>query len=149
MPAASTYTSLSGRKNRISSVGIGQQLAQQRLDLLRRGLSGAQPLEERRHALERLVARAAEAAVDDVLQRRAQRAEGDRHDERRPGGGPGRVAAQRRSEHQRGERVRRSQQQRQRSVDERAFDRDVDVVEPVAQDRDPDGDREQAAKQTR
>ena len=40
------------------------------------------------------------------------------------------------------DRVGRGQRQRQRAVDERAVERDVDVVEAVAQDRDADRERE-------
>ena len=46
-------------------------------------MPGAQLVEEFRDAPQRVVAGAAEAAVDGGLQRRAQRAKGDRHDQRR------------------------------------------------------------------
>ena len=103
------------------------------LDLL------AQPRAERLERALRVVAAPVEAAVDEPLHARAQRQEQRRHDERRGGDRQVRAAGERREhrlpgEHEPG--VRGAEQHREQAVDERARDQQVDVEEPVAQDRD-------------
>ena len=61
---------------------IRQHLPKDCLDLLRRRPAGAQVLEEAGHPAQRVVAGTVETAIDRVLHPRAQRAKGDRDDER-------------------------------------------------------------------
>src|SRR5512146_1633663 len=73
---------------------IGEHLPQNCLDLFRRRLAGTQVLEEVGDPPKRVVAGTVEAAIDRVLQPRAQRAKDDRDDERGRGGGPPRTATE-------------------------------------------------------
>ena len=98
--------------------GIAEHVRQHPLDRLRRDTAGPQLLEELRDAAPALVARAAEATIDGVLNEAAQRPERDRHRQRRARCRPGGPAPERRPEHQRRRPVRPGQQQRQRAVDE-------------------------------
>ena len=82
------------------------------LDLLRRGPAGAQVFEEVGHPPQRVVAGAVEAPIDRVLHPRAQRAKGDRDDERGRGGRPPRTAPERRPEQHDRRRERRGQDER-------------------------------------
>ena len=117
---------------------IAQRLAQHAADLLR----GPEPLAhlvlELLHGAQALRARAVEAAVDDALDPRTQRAERERDDERPGSRHPGRAAAERHSRDERDRDVRRCEQQRQRAVDRRPVDQALDRVEPVASHRDAD-----------
>ena len=122
--------------------GVGEHLAEHRLDRLGRGASGAQVLEEAHDPRSRVVASAAEAAVDRVLHPRAQRPEGDRDEQRRHGRRPGRAAAERRAEQQGGRRIGAGEQQGEHAVDERAVDDPVDLVEAVAKHRHADRRRD-------
>ena len=95
----------------------------------------AQPPAERLERPRRVVAAAVEAPVHDRLDARPRRAEQRRHRERR---GRDREAglADREPDQQHEPEVRAAERRGQRAVDQRAPDHQVDVVEPVAQDRD-------------
>ena len=67
---------------------IREHLPQDALHFFRRRPAGAQVLEEVSHSPQRVVAGTVEAAIDRVLQPRAQRAKGGRDDERGRRGRP-------------------------------------------------------------
>ena len=105
----------------------------------------AQPCAERLQRALGVVAAPVEAAVDEALDARAQRQEERRDDERRGGDREVRAARERREhrlprEHE--PRIREPEQHGERAVDERARDQQVDVEEPVAEDRDRDRHRD-------
>ena len=107
---------------------VGEHLAEQWLDRLRRGATRAQVIEEADDPRSRVIASAAEAAVDRVLYPRAQRPEGDRHEQRCDRRRPGGAAAETGADQQSGGCIRPGQQQGEHAVDERAVDDPVDVV---------------------
>ena len=96
---------------------------------------------------QRVIARGGEAPIDGALHPLAQRPEGRGRRQRRRRGDPRRPAAGRDAEPERDRGVDARQQQRQHAVDERAVDQPVDVVEPVAQHRHTDRDRDRAQHQ--
>ena len=99
-----------------------------------------------------VVAAAVEAPVDEPLHARAQRQEQRGDDERRAGDREVRAARERREHRLAGQHepgVGGAEDHRQRAVDERLRDHAVDLVEAVAQHRDPDRDRGPAARRCR
>ena len=104
----------------------------------------AQPARERRERLRRVVAAAVEAAVHRRLDAGARGPEQRRDRQRRRRDREPGVRRQRLEhelEEQHDHEVGGGQRGRQRAVDERAVDDDVDVVEPVSQDRHRSGRR--------
>jgi hypothetical protein len=94
-----------------------------------------------------VIARPGEPPIHGALHPLAQRTEGRRCRQRRRRGDPCRPAAGRDSEPERDRGIDARQQQRQHAVDQRAVDQPVDLVEPVAQHRHTDRDRNRAQHQ--
>ena len=101
----------------------------------------AQPRAEGLERLRGVVAVAVEAPVDGVLDAGTRRAEQRGHRERRDRDGEAGLA-DRQSHQQHESQVGRGERRRERAVDQRAVDDDVDVEEPVAQDRGAGRERE-------
>ena len=110
------------------------------LDILGDGASGAEIFEERSHLMQGVRARSIEAAVDGSLDSTTKRPERRRDGERGAGSGPGRTAIDGGADRYDRARVRGGEKHGQHAVGHGAADDDVDVVEPVAQDRDAGAD---------
>ena len=147
-PAASTSTSPSRRK-RSSSAGSPSASASMAPVALGRGAARAQLLQEALDGLQPRVAGAVEAAVDEQLHPGAQRPEEQRDGERRRRRGERRAGADRHPDAERDRREDGRQRRGQRDVDQRAVDQPVDLVEPVAQDRDAHRGRHRRQRQDR
>ena len=117
-------------------LGIAERLREHRAGRLGRRAPRAQLLEEALDRPQARVAGAVEAAVDEQLHPRSQRPEEQRDGERRRRRGQRRAGADRDPDPERDRREDRGQRRAQRDVDQRAVDQPVDLVEPVAQDRD-------------
>ena len=92
LPVASAYASVSGSQKKLGE-RVAERVGEHGADLLRRAPPVADVVLEGPDELHALVARAAEAAVDDVLDARPQRPERNRDGERRDGDDPRRVTA--------------------------------------------------------
>ena len=141
-PDAVAYVSLSGSQNTSSASGSRSASREHPADLLGRPESLAHLVLELLDDAQALEASTVEAAVDDALDARPQRAERERDDERPGSGDPVRAAADRDARRERDADVRRREQQRQRAVDGGPVDQALDRVQPVAGHGDADGDRE-------
>jgi len=120
---------------------IVEYIAEQVLDPL--GLLGAgpQPVHERVDAHARRVALTGEPAVHEILHAPAQRPERHRRDQSAARHGPGRLAAEHRAKHDRGSAVGGGEEDRQGEVDDSAVDDQVNIEEPVPQDRSTQAQR--------
>ena len=94
-PSRSRTSRSSGSQKTSSASGSRSASREHAADLLGRAQPLAHLVLERLHGAQAVRARAVEAAVDDALDARAQRAEGERDDERAGGGHPVRAAADR------------------------------------------------------
>ena len=131
-----------GRRLRQPEEELGQRVVQRlrehRRDLLRRAAAVAHLVLERPHEPDAVVARAAVAAIDGVLDPRTKRAKGDGDDERRDRRHPGGATTRDHPEPDGDRRVRAHEHDGQDEVDERAVDELLDRVQPVARHRDSD-----------
>jgi len=115
-----------------------RRLSEHASDLFGLGPATVEVVEEAIDPPQRLVARTVEAAVDLCLHTRAHRPEGDCDGEGRCGSRHGGPAAQGDAETERHRHERRAEHRGKQGVDERRADEAIDLVEAVAQHRDPD-----------
>ena len=124
-------------------VGQGEGVSERRDHRLREliGRDGVlQPPTECCHGRIGIMPLSPSEPVYDTLQAGAQRPDEHRHHRRgRAPVVPSRRALEHRADHHHGHHVEPDHQHRQRAVDERAVDDDVDVEQAVAQDREPGG----------
>jgi hypothetical protein len=121
--------------------GIAHRLPQRGDDTLRFGTVVAQPLDEGLDDVEGVAARRPEPSVHLLLEVPVQQLEGRRRSQCGSGRRPCRAAADECAENDDGDGVHHHQHDRERAIGERPTDHQIDVVEPVSQDRHPDRDR--------
>ena len=102
---------------------------------------------EGRHRASSIILAAVEATIDDGLDAMAQRLEESRNDKRRDHDSDRVILVEQpleqRLQRNNEDKVKQSEQSRQAAIHQGAVDQYVDIVEPVPQNREPNGERDQ------